>query len=175
MVLQSQFGISDAKCWTAKIRSVWSSQPRRTTTSVALSLTLPVYSQVFFEVNYPDLASWLQTIPNAPRDAFITFGPGLSYFACAPRYGSIWAGIPTDMSVEVQRAPETPSSVSLGMNGAWFVMWPDGHYAWKFYGSYPALDKILNAAEERSIEVCLASANLPRKSHNTELRCSPLQ
>lgn len=109
------------------------------------------YSQFFFDTNYPDLSNWLKTIPNASRDAFITFGPGLAYFACAPRYGSIWAGIPIDMSAEVQRAYETPNLVSLGMNGAWFVMWPDGHYAWKFYGSYSALDKILNAAEENSI------------------------
>ncbi|ORY10628.1 hypothetical protein BCR34DRAFT_344129 [Clohesyomyces aquaticus] len=109
------------------------------------------YSQNFFESNYPDLAHWIKTIASAPRQCFITFGPGYSYFASAPGLGSIWAGIPTDLSDKVQKAFDTPNCVSLGMKNAWFVLWPDGYYAWKFYGQYGTLDKILDAAEPRSV------------------------
>ncbi|KAF2467247.1 uncharacterized protein BDR25DRAFT_317004 [Lindgomyces ingoldianus] len=115
------------------------------------------YSQNTFDINYPDLSRWIKTIPNAPRQCVITFGPALSFFACAPGLGSIWAGIPGDLSDKVQKAFDTPCNVSLGMNNAWFVMWPDGYYAWKFYGGYATLDKILDAAEPRSVSYLAVS------------------
>jgi len=68
-------------------------------------------------------------------------------------YGANWAGIPTDLSNKVQQAYDTPCLVSLGVGGAWFVMWPDGYYSWKFYGNYAALDKILDEAQPRSVAV----------------------
>ena len=83
----------------------------------------------------------------------MTFGPGLAYFACAPGMGSIWSGIPNDLTDKVTKAYDTPNQVALGANNAWFVMWPDGYYSWKFYGGYSSLDKILDAAEPRSIAV----------------------
>ncbi|KAF2192479.1 hypothetical protein K469DRAFT_800457 [Zopfia rhizophila CBS 207.26] len=109
------------------------------------------YSQTYFDINYPDLSRWMKTIPNAPKVCFITFGLGLSYYASAPGYGSIWAGIPTDLTDKIQKAFDTPCCVSLGMNNAWFVMWPDGYFSWKFYGAYGTLDKILDTAEPRSV------------------------
>lgn len=112
-----------------------------------------VYSQTYFDFNYPDLSRWVKSIPNGPRNCFVTFGPGLSYFASAPGNGSIWAGIPGDLSDKIQKAYDTPNCVSLGMNNAWFVMWPDGYYSWKFYGSYGSLDNILKAAEPRTVSV----------------------
>lgn len=112
-----------------------------------------VFSESLFEINYPDLSRWTKTIPNAPSACFVTFGPGLSYFACAPGHGSTWAGVSSDLTDKVQKAFDTPSCVSLGMNQAWFVMWPDGYYAWKFYGKYGGLDKILTEAAPRSVSV----------------------
>ncbi|KAF2787561.1 hypothetical protein K505DRAFT_316474 [Melanomma pulvis-pyrius CBS 109.77] len=109
------------------------------------------YSQTTFDLNYPDLSRWTKTIPNAPRACFVTFGPNLSFFASARGHGSIWAGIPSDLSDKVQKAYDTPNCVSLGMNKAWFVMWPDGYYSWKFYGSYGGLDRILTDAEPRTV------------------------
>jgi hypothetical protein len=110
-----------------------------------------LYSQNTFDVSYPDLAAWTKTVPNAPRACFVTFGPGLSYFACAPGHGSIWAGAPSELTDKVQKAYDTPNCVSMGLNQAWFVMWSDGYYSWKFYGSYGGLDKILNESEPRSV------------------------
>ena len=112
-----------------------------------------VYSQNTFDQNYPSLSAWIKTIPNAPRAAYVTFGPNLSYFASAKGYGSIWAGVPSDLSDKVQKAYDTPNCVSLGLNNAWFVMWPDGYYSWKFYGSYKGLDDILKEAEPRTVSV----------------------
>ncbi|KAF2709803.1 hypothetical protein K504DRAFT_467744 [Pleomassaria siparia CBS 279.74] len=109
------------------------------------------FSQGSFETNYPDLSTWTGTIPNAPRACFVTFGPNLSYYASAPGHGSTWAGIPSDLSDKIQKAFDTPNCVSLGMAGAWFVMWPDGYYSWKFYGAYGGLDNILGMAEPRSV------------------------
>ncbi|KAL1612052.1 hypothetical protein SLS60_000275 [Paraconiothyrium brasiliense] len=110
-----------------------------------------VYSQNFFDSNYPDLSRWTKTIPNAPRSCYVTFGQGYSYFASAPGRGSVWAGIPSELSDKIQKAYDTPCCVALGMNNAWFVLWPDGYYSWKFYGGYSGLDKILTDAEPRSV------------------------
>jgi hypothetical protein len=43
----------------------------------------------------------------------------------------------------------------MGKDNAWFVLWPDGYYAWKFYGLYGGLDKILTDAEPRSVTVSI--------------------
>ena len=67
--------------------------------------------------------------------------------------GSIWSGVPGDLTDKVMKAYDTPNQVALGVNNAWFVMWPDGYYSWKFYGGYSSLDKILDAAEPRSVAV----------------------
>ncbi|KAF1975474.1 hypothetical protein BU23DRAFT_552431 [Bimuria novae-zelandiae CBS 107.79] len=110
-----------------------------------------LYSQNVFDINYPDLSRWTKTIPNAPRSCYVTFGQGYSYFASAPGRGSVWAAIPSELSDKVQKAYDTPCCVALGMNNAWFVLWPDGYYSWKFYGGYNGLDKILTEAEPRSV------------------------
>ena len=86
----------------------------------------------------------------------MTFGQNLSYFACAPGHGSIWGGINMELEDKLRKAYDTPSSVGLGKHNAWVVVYPDGYIAWKFYGHYGALDKILNAAEPRSVSVSLA-------------------
>ncbi|KAF2007429.1 hypothetical protein P154DRAFT_119142 [Amniculicola lignicola CBS 123094] len=109
------------------------------------------YSQTYFDINYPDLSRWTTTIPAAARNVYVSFGPNLTYFACAPGRGSIWAGLPGELTDKIQKAFDTPCCVSLGMNDAWFVMWPDGYFVWKFYGKYAPLDAILNAAEPRSV------------------------
>ncbi|KAF2132222.1 hypothetical protein P153DRAFT_364650 [Dothidotthia symphoricarpi CBS 119687] len=109
------------------------------------------YDQNSFEKNYPDLCAWTKTIPNAPQSCFVTFGQKLSYFASAPGRGSIWAGIPSELEDKVRKAFDTPCCVSLGASKAWFVLWPDGYYSWKFYGSYGALNQILTEAEPRSV------------------------
>jgi hypothetical protein len=112
-----------------------------------------VYSQDFFDANYPDLSRWTKTIPNAPRSCYVTFGLGYSYFASAPGRGSVWAAIPSELSDKIQKAYDTPCCVALGVNQAWFVLWPDGYYSWKFYGGYNGLDQILTDAEPRSVSV----------------------
>lgn len=130
---------------------------RNTTTANQTSRI--VYSQSYFDFNYPDLSQWTKTIPNAPR-CFVTFGTGLSYFACAPRCGSIWAGIPSELTDKVQKAIDTPCCVSLGMDQTWFVMWPDGYYAWNFKDNYNGLDTILSQAAPRSVSVSIALLRL---------------
>ncbi|KAF1951776.1 hypothetical protein CC80DRAFT_495916 [Byssothecium circinans] len=109
------------------------------------------YSQDFFDQHYPDLSRWTKAVPNAPRSCFVTFGTGHSYFASAPGRGSVWAGIPSELSDKIQKAYDTPCCVALGSHNAWFVMWPDGYYSWKFHGCYSDLDKILADAEPRSV------------------------
>jgi hypothetical protein len=95
----------------------------------------------------------------------VTFGTGLSYFACAPGHGSTWAGVSTDLTAKVQKAFDTPSCVSLGMNEAWFIMWPDGYFSWKFYGNYKGLDKILNEAAPRSVSVSIQCTHDLTRAH----------
>jgi hypothetical protein len=114
-----------------------------------------VYSQNLLEANYPDLSRWTKTVPNAPRSCYVTFGQGYSYFASAPGRGSVWAAIPSELSDKIQKAYDTPCCVALGVNDAWFVLWPDGYYSWKFYGGYNGLDQILTGAEPRSVSVSL--------------------
>ncbi|KAF2258382.1 hypothetical protein CC78DRAFT_587228 [Lojkania enalia] len=109
------------------------------------------YSQTHFDLNYPDLSRWTKTIPDAPRACHVVFGPGLSYFACAQGYGSIWAGVPGELTDKVQKAYDTPAQVSLGLNNAWFVMFPDGYFWWNFYGNYAGLDQILKSAEPGTV------------------------
>jgi hypothetical protein len=109
--------------------------------------------QTYFEMNYVDLSRWTKTLPNASKSCFVTFGLNLSYFASAPGHGSIWAGIPSDLEDKVRKAFDTPCCVSLGAHNAWFVLWPDGNFAWKFHGNYSALNKILTEAAPGSISV----------------------
>ncbi|KAJ4984296.1 hypothetical protein SVAN01_10201 [Stagonosporopsis vannaccii] len=109
------------------------------------------YSQTYFESTYSDLCRWTKTLPNASRSCFVTFGSGLSYFACAPGYGSIWAGIPSELENKIRKSLDTPCCVSLGAHNAWFVLWPDGDCAWNFNGHYNALDRILREATPRSV------------------------
>ncbi|UPX13526.1 uncharacterized protein EKO05_0004032 [Ascochyta rabiei] len=109
------------------------------------------YSQTYFEQTYPDLSRWTKTLPDASRTCFVTFGLKLSYFASALGHGSIWAGIPSELEDQVRKSFETPSCVSLGAHGAWFVLWPDGHRSWNFYGYYKALDKALTEAAPASV------------------------
>jgi len=118
-----------------------------------------VYSQTYFEITYPDLCRWTKTLPDASRNCFVTFGLSLSYFACAPGHGSIWAGIPSELEDKVRKSLDTPCCVSLGAYNAWFVLWPDGNCTWKFNGHYNALDRILNEAVPRSVAVSIAYAS----------------
>jgi hypothetical protein len=85
----------------------------------------------------------------------VTFGTGLSYFACAPGCGSLWAGVPSELTDKVQKAFDTPSCVSLGMEQAWYVLWEDGNSAWNFYGNYGELDKTLRQAPPGSVSVSI--------------------
>jgi hypothetical protein len=107
---------------------------------------IAVYSQIYFDISYPALAQWTKFFPNAARSCFVTFGQNLSYFACAPGHGSIWAGISSDLEDTLRESFDTPSCVSLGMKHAWFILYPDGRVAWKFQGHYSALNKILMEA-----------------------------
>ncbi|KAH7079171.1 hypothetical protein BKA63DRAFT_507864 [Paraphoma chrysanthemicola] len=109
------------------------------------------HSQAHFEQTYADLARWTKSFPQAPRSCFVTFGQNLSYFACAPGRGSIWGGIPSELEDKVRKAIDTPLCVGLGKHNAWVVLYPDGYIAWKFYGHYSALDKILAEAAPRSV------------------------
>lgn len=83
----------------------------------------------------------------------MTFGQNLIYFACAASQGSIWAGIPPELEDTVRKVVDTPMCVALGKHSAWLVLYPDGYIAWKFYGYYSALDKILREAAPCSIAV----------------------
>ncbi|KAF1934194.1 uncharacterized protein M421DRAFT_415243 [Didymella exigua CBS 183.55] len=110
-----------------------------------------LYSQTYFENIYTDLVRWTKTLPNASSACFVTFGLNLSYFACAPGSGSIWAGIPSELEDKVRKSFETPTCVALGSHDAWFVLWPNGDFSWKFNGHYNALDKILTEAAPQSV------------------------
>jgi hypothetical protein len=114
---------------------------------------IAVYSQTYFDINYPDLARWTKSFPNAARSCFVTFGQNLSYFACAPGHGSIWAGIPSELEDTVRKSFDTLCYISLGMKNAWFVSYADGRVAWKFQDHYSALNKILINAEPGSVTV----------------------
>jgi hypothetical protein len=118
-------------------------------------LMIIVYSQTYFDISYPDLAQWTKSLPNAARSCFVTFGRNLSYFACAPGHGSIWAGIPSELEDTVRKSLDTPCYVSLGMKNAWFVSYPDGRVVWKFHGHYSPLNKILIDAAPGSVTVSL--------------------
>lgn len=131
----------------------------RNETNVLIKRAPAVYSQSYFDFNYPDLSRWTKTVPNAARVCFVTFGTGLSYFACAPGHGSVWAGVPSELTDKVQKAFDTPCCVSLGMDQAWFVLWPDGYCSWKFHGHYGELDKILNEAAPRTVSVSNTLSN----------------
>jgi hypothetical protein len=156
---------------TALHRVVLRATPHHQRTTTLTKPPITVYSQAFFDFNYPDLSRWTKTIPNAARSCFITFGPGLSYFACAQGNGSVWAGVSSELTDKVQKAYDTPSTAALGMDGAWFVMWPDGYFTWKFYGNYGALDKILTEAAPRSVAVSIPNC---AKRVGTDVQSSTL-
>jgi len=111
------------------------------------------YSQTHFEACYADLAKWTKSMPNAPRLSFVTFGPNLSYFACAPGHGSIWAGIPSELEDKVRKnSSDTPSCVGLGKHNAWVVVYPSGHMSWNMQGHYTGLEQILKETTAGAVE-----------------------
>jgi hypothetical protein len=88
----------------------------------------------------------------------MTFGQGLSYFACDIGQRSIppmiWAGLPPELEEKlVSRQPDTPLCVALGKHTAWVVLYSNGYIDWRFYGYYSGLDKILRDATHRPIAV----------------------
>ncbi|EOA81637.1 uncharacterized protein SETTUDRAFT_35466 [Exserohilum turcica Et28A] len=109
------------------------------------------YAQTYFDINYPGLAQWTKSFPNAARSCFVTFGQNLSYFACAPGRGSIWAGIHPEFENKLRTSHDTPVCVSLGVQNAWFAMYPDRRLTWNFYGHYETLNKILMEAAPGAI------------------------
>ncbi|KAL5404918.1 hypothetical protein PMIN03_008826 [Paraphaeosphaeria minitans] len=140
--------------WSAYPYQSTSSRTKRHRTAMTERYANPhpsVYSQAIFDSHYPSLSAWTKTIPNAPRSCYVTFGTGYSYFASAPGRGSVWADIPSELSDKIQKAYDTPCCVAMGVNQAWFVLWPDGYCSWKFYGGYAGLDGILRGAEPRSV------------------------
>ncbi|KAF1913898.1 hypothetical protein BDU57DRAFT_558835 [Ampelomyces quisqualis] len=109
------------------------------------------YTEATFETTYPDLTRWLRNLTNAPRSCFVTFGQNSSYFGCAPRQGSIWGGIPSELEDKLRKTPDTPLCVGLGKHNAWVLVYSNGYIAWKFNGHYGALNKILNEAAPQSV------------------------
>ena len=111
------------------------------------------------------MSHWIKTISVAPKACFVTFGLNLSYFACAPGHGSIWAGIPSELEDKLRKSFDTPCCVSLGVHNAWFMLWPDGTCTWKFNGHYSVLEKILTEAAPRSVSVSNAVQFRGRRTH----------
>lgn len=111
-----------------------------------------LFSQQFFDINYPELSRWSKSIPNGSRFCRVTFGAApFSFFACAPGHGSVWAAVPSELTDKVQKAFETPSCVALGYGDSWFVSWPHGSSAWNFRGAYIELEQILSDAAPRLV------------------------
>lgn len=55
------------------------------------------------------------------------------------------------------------------MHDAWFVMWQDGYYSWKFYGHYGGLDRILTDAEPRSVSVSLDGVQREKRANSNSI------
>ncbi|KAL5119535.1 hypothetical protein ACEQ8H_002600 [Pleosporales sp. CAS-2024a] len=121
------------------------------------------YTEKSFETTYPELVRWMKTLANAPRSCFVTFGPNLSYFACAADQGSIWDGIPPELEDTLRKVVDMPVFLCLGKHNAWLVLYPNGIIAWKFHGQYAALDKILK--ETPPLTIAYAAISPYHKEH----------
>ncbi|KAF8172789.1 hypothetical protein K438DRAFT_174268 [Mycena galopus ATCC 62051] len=85
------------------------------------------------------------------KTARTVFGPYRSYFSTSDA-GLSWQNLPPTLETDIMDRLKLgrPHTVALGVGGAWAVLYDDSTLSYSLQGLYPALQPILDSAEERN-------------------------
>ncbi|KAJ7936092.1 hypothetical protein B0H13DRAFT_1853785 [Mycena leptocephala] len=102
--------------------------------------------------NYVRLAAFVRSVATSGgRTTRTVFGPGSSYFSISPS-GYSWQNLPPalqdDMSSGIKK--RRPTTVALGVQGTYAVLYDDGSVSFDLRGQYPLVESLLRNTQESS-------------------------
>ncbi|KAJ6520615.1 hypothetical protein DFH09DRAFT_1194019 [Mycena vulgaris] len=104
------------------------------------------YEGDYLGLHYAKLSTFMSGM-----SANTVFGPHRSYFSTS-KSGLSWQNLPPALETHIMDRIKLgrPSVVALGMRGAYVVLYDDSTLAHDLQGLYPALQPLMDSADERS-------------------------
>ncbi|KAJ7767893.1 hypothetical protein DFH07DRAFT_1009278 [Mycena maculata] len=102
--------------------------------------------------NYARLARFIKGVATTGAHTTRTaFGPGASYFSVSPS-GYSWQNIPSGLEDDIHNCMKIrrPTSVALGVQGSYVVLYNDGTVTFDLRGHYPMLEAMIHNMQEAS-------------------------
>ncbi|KAJ7759793.1 hypothetical protein DFH07DRAFT_1023393 [Mycena maculata] len=102
--------------------------------------------------NYARLARFIKGVATTGAHTTRTaFGPGASYFSVSPS-GYSWQNIPSGLEEDIHNCMKIrrPTSVALGVQGSYVVLYNDGTVTFDLRGHYPMLEAMIRNVQEAS-------------------------
>ncbi|KAJ7473639.1 hypothetical protein B0H11DRAFT_2195598 [Mycena galericulata] len=100
--------------------------------------------------NYTRLARFIKNVATkGGHTTRTTFGPGASFFSMSPS-GFSWQNLPPALEDDIQTCMKIrrPTSVALGVQGAYVVLYNDGTVTFDLRGQYPLVEAMIRNTQE---------------------------
>ncbi|KAF7336363.1 hypothetical protein MVEN_02184800 [Mycena venus] len=110
------------------------------------------YEDACLGPNYVRLAAFVKNVATSGgRTTRTVFGPESSYFSISPS-GYSWQNLPPALQDDIHSGIKTrrPTTVALGVQGAYVVLYDDGSVSLDLRGQYPLVDSLLRNTQESS-------------------------
>ncbi|KAJ7126036.1 hypothetical protein C8R44DRAFT_851604 [Mycena epipterygia] len=102
--------------------------------------------------NYARLARFIKSVAATGKHTTRTvFGPGASYFSISPS-GYSWQNIVPALEEDIHNCIKTrrPTTVTLGVQGSYVVLYNDGTVTFDLRGQYPLVEGLIRNTQETS-------------------------
>ncbi|KAJ7459339.1 hypothetical protein FB451DRAFT_1182361 [Mycena latifolia] len=102
--------------------------------------------------NYARLAAFIRSVATKGGHTSRTvFGPGASYFSSSPS-GYSWQNLPPALEDEIHDCMKVrrPTTVALGVQRSYIVLYNDGTVTFNLQGQYPLVDALIRNTAETS-------------------------
>ncbi|KAJ7731827.1 hypothetical protein DFH07DRAFT_1065677 [Mycena maculata] len=102
--------------------------------------------------HYARLARFIKVVATTGAHTTRTvFGPGASYFSMSPS-GYSWQNIPSTLEEDIHNCMKIrrPTSVALGVQGSYVVLYNDGTVTFDLRGNYPLVEAMIRNTQEAS-------------------------
>ncbi|KAJ7667259.1 hypothetical protein B0H17DRAFT_1210339 [Mycena rosella] len=102
--------------------------------------------------NYARLARFIKSVATTGQHTSRTvFGPGASYFSISPS-GYSWQNLPPALEEDIHNCIKTrrPTTVALGVQGSYVVLYNDGTVTFDLRGQYPLVEALIRNTSETS-------------------------
>ncbi|KAJ7078785.1 hypothetical protein C8R44DRAFT_895846 [Mycena epipterygia] len=108
------------------------------------------YEDACLGPNYARLAAFIKSVATSGgRTMRTVFGPGASYFSISPS-GYCWQNLPPALQDDINNCIKTrqPTTVALGVQGSYAVLYNDGSVSFDLCGQYPLVESFLRNTQE---------------------------